>query len=105
MLDDIFFTVVFLESLASQGFEKKISQNALLVARPTVMIYHSGPLGGVGSRYWQRLPLVARCRWQAPWGALLTRLAVSPTKVEEDVDGGPLGGRCWWVRQHPPPRL
>jgi hypothetical protein len=26
-------------------------------------------------------------------------------KVEEDIDGGPLGGSCWQVRQWPPPKL
>jgi hypothetical protein len=43
--------------------------------------------------------------WQAPWGALSAGPAASTTEVEEGVDGGPHGGRCRWVWQHPPPRL
>jgi hypothetical protein len=43
MLDDIFFTVVFFESLASQGFEKNSSQNALLVAFSVVIVYQCPP--------------------------------------------------------------
>jgi hypothetical protein len=43
MLNDIFFMVVFSKSLASQGSEKEFSQNALLVARPVVIVYQSPP--------------------------------------------------------------
>jgi hypothetical protein len=40
-----------------------------------------------------------------PRGALPVGPAVATTEVEEDVDGGPLGGRCRWVRQRPPSSL
>jgi hypothetical protein len=43
MLDDIFFTVVFFKSLASQGSEKSFLRNALLVAHLVVIVYHSSP--------------------------------------------------------------
>jgi hypothetical protein len=39
MLDDIFFTVVYFESLASQRSEKNSSRNALLVACPVVIVF------------------------------------------------------------------
>jgi hypothetical protein len=91
MLDDIFFAVVFFKSLASQGSEKSFLRNALLVAHLVVIVYHSSPLGGVGSRYWQWLPLVVRCRWRPPWGVLPAGPTTTTTEVEEDVDGGPLG--------------
>jgi hypothetical protein len=31
--------------------------------------------------------------------------AEATIEVKEDVDGGPHGGFCRWVRQRPPPRL
>jgi hypothetical protein len=37
-----------------------------------------------------------------PLGALSAGPTASTTDVEDDVDGGPLGGRCRWVRQRPP---
>jgi hypothetical protein len=38
-----------------------------------------------------------------PLGALLVGPAESTIQVEEDIDGDPPRGRCWWVRQQPPP--
>jgi hypothetical protein len=40
-----------------------------------------------------------------PLGALSIGPAASTTNVEEDVDGGPPGGRYRWVRHRPPLRL
>jgi hypothetical protein len=39
-----------------------------------------------------------------PLGVLLVGLAAPTTKAVEDVDGGPPGGCCRWVRQRPPPK-
>jgi hypothetical protein len=66
MLDDIFFMVVFFESLASQGSEKISSQNALLAARLVVIVFTT----------------VAPCE----------ALAAATTEVEKDIDGGSHGG-------------
>jgi hypothetical protein len=33
-----------------------------------------------------------------PLGAVLVGSTAATTEDEEDVDGGALGGRCWWVR-------
>jgi hypothetical protein len=41
----------------------------------------------------------------ATGGVLPMGLIVSTTEVEEDVNGGPLGGHCWWVWLRPPPML
>jgi hypothetical protein len=38
-------------------------------------------------------------------GALPAGPTASTTEVEDDINGGPPGGRCHWVWQHPPPSL
>jgi hypothetical protein len=72
MLDDIFFTVVFFESLASQGNKKNSSRNALLVARLVVIVF----------------TIVAPCE-------VLAVDVGNGYHLLQDIDGGPLRGRCW----------
>jgi hypothetical protein len=69
MLDDIFFTVVFFESLASQGSEKISSRNALLVAHLICSTPNS-----------DSLPV-------APWEALAVDTG-NGYHLLHDVDGG-----------------
>jgi hypothetical protein len=69
MLDDIFFMVAFFESLASQGPEKISSRNALLVARPIVIVFTT----------------------VAPWDVLAVDIG-NNYQLLQDVNDGPLGG-------------
>jgi hypothetical protein len=61
------------------------------------------PLGGAAGGFDSvRHQVLKTTSMAAPLGALLAGLAASITEVEDDVDGGPLGGCYRWVQQRPP---